>query len=112
MAFYDALNSRCRLTCFGLAASSTIAAAHCRYCPVLGHTQSPAVASIDEITLFHQHPVLITEAPLNPRKNRGKTAEVFFESFNVPALYVAAQAILSLYVALFPVSFCFVVRIL
>lgn len=44
-----------------------------------------------------EHPVLITEAPLNPRKNRGKTAEIFFESFSVPALYVAAQAILSLY---------------
>jgi centractin len=44
-----------------------------------------------------EHPVLITEAPLNPRKNRGKTAEIFFEGFSVPALYVAAQAILSLY---------------
>ena len=44
-----------------------------------------------------EHPLLITEAPLNPRKNRGKLAETFFESFHVPALYVAAQAILSLY---------------
>ena len=44
-----------------------------------------------------EHPVLITEAPLNPKKNRAKTAEVFFDSFNVPALYVAAQAILALY---------------
>ena len=59
-----------------------------------------AFIPIAEITLFLQHPVLITEAPLNPRKNRGKTAEVFFESFNVPALYVAAQAILSLCVTL------------
>ena len=45
-----------------------------------------------------QHPILITESPLNPRKNRGKTAEVFFETFNAPALYVAAPSILSLYV--------------
>lgn len=44
-----------------------------------------------------QHPVLLTEAPLNPRANRGKAAEVFFETFNVPALYVQVQAILSLY---------------
>lgn len=44
-----------------------------------------------------QHPVLLTEAPLNPRSNRGKAAEVFFETFNVPALYVQIQAILSLY---------------
>jgi centractin len=44
-----------------------------------------------------QHPVLLTEAPLNPRANRAKAAETFFETFNVPALYVQAQAILSLY---------------
>jgi len=44
-----------------------------------------------------QHPVLLTEAPLNPRPNRLKSAEIFFETFNVPALYVQVQAILSLY---------------
>lgn len=44
-----------------------------------------------------QHPVLLTESPLNPRSNRGKAAEIFFETFNVPALYVQVEAILSLY---------------
>lgn len=44
-----------------------------------------------------EHPVLITEAPLNPKRNREKTAEVFFESFGVPALYISIQAVLSLY---------------
>jgi len=44
-----------------------------------------------------EHPVLLTEAPMNPVKNRERSAEIFFESFNVPALYVAPQAILSLY---------------
>jgi len=43
------------------------------------------------------HPVLLTEAPLNPNQNRRRMAETFFERFNVPALNVANQAILSLY---------------
>ncbi|EWC91068.1 hypothetical protein PFNF54_00035 [Plasmodium falciparum NF54] len=44
-----------------------------------------------------EHPILLTEAPLNPQKNKEKIAEVFFETFNVPALFISMQAILSLY---------------
>jgi centractin len=43
------------------------------------------------------HAVLFTEAPLNPIANREKAAEIFFENFNVPALFCSMQAILSLY---------------
>ncbi|XP_071479948.1 alpha-centractin [Diadema setosum] len=56
------------------------------------------IYSKDQLQTFsEEHPVLLTEAPLNPRKNREREAEVFFETFNVPALYISMQAILSLY---------------
>ena len=42
------------------------------------------------------HYVMLTEPPLNPPENREATAEIMFETFNVPGLYIAVQAVLAL----------------
>jgi actin-related protein len=44
-----------------------------------------------------EHPVLLTESPLNPISNRIRTAEMMFETFGVPSLFFQSTAVLSLY---------------
>merc|ERR1719162_1271675 len=44
-----------------------------------------------------EHTVLVTEAPMNPKKNRERMIEMLFEKFSVPAAYVVIQAVMSLY---------------
>ena len=48
--------------------------------------------------------MLLTEAPLNPRTNRDTAAQIFFETFNVPALFMSIQAVLALSVCPSPPS--------
>lgn len=42
------------------------------------------------------HYFLLTEPPLNPPENREYSAEIMFETFQVPGLYIGVQAVLAL----------------
>ncbi|KAE8732290.1 Actin-3 [Hibiscus syriacus] len=64
---------------------------------MVGMGQKDAYVGDEAQSKREEHPVLLTEAPLNPKANREKMTQIMFETFNAPAMYVAIQAVLSLY---------------
>ena len=63
-------------------------------------TVPPAQGGIQILgTVVDEHPVLLTESLLDPKTHRERMTQVIFVIFNVPATYVAIQAVLSLYVS-------------
>ncbi|XP_075831337.1 actin, aortic smooth muscle-like [Microtus pennsylvanicus] len=46
-----------------------------------------------------EHPLMITEPPLNSTDVKCRMTQILFETFNVPALYMANQGVLSMYAA-------------
>ena len=43
------------------------------------------------------HNIILTDLPLNTEENRGKMAQIMFEKFNVPGLYISMTSVLSIY---------------
>ena len=50
-----------------------------------------------QLQTVEEHAIVMTEAPLNPQSHREKIAEIMFETYKVPSLYVTSPAVLSLY---------------
>lgn len=45
----------------------------------------------------NEHPVLLTEPPLNPKQNKEITAQIMFENFSCPGIHFGMQSVLALY---------------
>lgn len=52
----------------------------------------------EELNIYpKEHPVLLTEVPFNSKYDRERMAQIMFEEYEVPGLYIALQPVLSLF---------------
>lgn len=56
-----------------------------------------AFKEFTQLCTLYSFKILLTEPPMNPTKNREKITEVMFEKYQFHGIYVAIQAVLTLY---------------
>lgn len=59
-----------------------------------------------KISNYNDHKILLTEPAMNPRRNRERMVETMFEDYGFNGVYVAIQAVLTLYAQGTPLGLC------
>src|SRR5206468_3948423 len=61
------------------------------------HTFFNELRTDPDISALTTNAVVVTEPPLNPRRNREQMTTIMFETFKIPALMLANSSVMALY---------------